>query len=304
IGFVIKALSDYALEVGGMNALLQAYEFWIGRGVEATEELDDATAAAFAIAAEQAEILAGQRALAVKADFAAAAVRERLAEEAAKRAAEEAKALAQQVIDVDKAAEAWLRLTDAKQAVIKNEIDLSKAYRATNEVIKNQEEAIGLTTDAILGQVSTTLSAVTKVFGASKGSAIAQIAIDTLRNSISLLAPPPLGLGLAGPPFAIAQGALATAAVLKSKPPSFHIGGVVPEDAPRLPGGGPRDRLAIVEPGERITPEGQGGGGIRAFIQLGHRTIEQAVMMSMDGGVLEGFDEPEFLGQARFSESR
>jgi len=106
-----------------------------------------------------------------------------------------------------------------------------------------------------------TKKAVKGLFRAHQLSALAQIAIDTLRASIALAVPPPIGLGpIAGPIYAAAQGGMSAAGVLAQKPPEFHLG------------------LRAQDIGTPATGLGVGAGEISATLQAGEivATREQA----------------------------
>lgn len=218
---------------------------------------------------------------------------------------ETTEAVKEQIEIIDKAALAFERLTDAKQAVIKTEEAIKAAVEESAEA---EEERAVNAIDFASQQLSALAGAAFSAFEATKGTAIGEALINTalaITKAFAMFGPPPSPVGILAAANAAAIGAIQIGVISAQKPPSFHIGGVVPEDAPRLPGGGPRDRLAIVEPGERIEPEGGGRQSMTVnVIQLGHRLFDAATMESITGGVLQGLDEPETLGQARFLGAR
>lgn len=246
----------------------------------------------------------------------------KLADELGKANAEIVKFTAAQVAGNEEAAASFEALEDAKRK--QDEAQLARLAELNdrgNETLVEQRDQLADISDAAglaaegFGFVSDQLASVdgafkrTKVaavalFVASKAAALGQVVIDTAKATIALAVPPPIGLGpFAGPAFALATGGIAAGKIASQKPPSFHLGGVVPEDAPRLPGGGPRDRAAIVEPGEEILTERQrrGGGTTVNLLQLGHRFFDMGVQDNIDrGGALASAFEPETLGQARF----
>ncbi len=145
-----------------------------------------------------------------------------------------------------------------------------------------------------------------KQFKQSKAANIAQIGIATALASITMISPPPTGLGpIFGPPFAVATGALALGAAIGEKAPVLHVGGLVPASAPRIPGGDPDERMITARVGERVDPQpSRRGDNITLIADFGGRTMDIALRESRRSGTLRSMEEPSTLGQRRFVRGR
>lgn len=125
-----------------------------------------------------------------------------------------------------------------------------------------------------------------KAFIADKVSSIGRAAINTALSITSALTiPPPAGPILAG--VNAAAGAIQVAAIA-ARPPPFRLGGVVPDSAPRLPGGLSDQRLIAAEPGEMVLNQEQqaaigGRGPIFVAVQIGAEQLQEAVARVLDG---------------------
>ena len=132
-----------------------------------------------------------------------------------------------------------------------------------------------------------------KAFKMKKRAALVGVAIDTAQGVMGAIArfgPPPSPLGIIGIAAAIAAGGVNAGIIASQKPPPFRIGGVVPDDAPMLPGGLRDQRLIAAEPGELVLNQEQqramgGGGGAQIFV--------------LDGGVFRKMQAREATRQER-----
>lgn len=93
-------------------------------------------------------------------------------------------------------------------------------------------------------------------FRVDKAAALVDIGIKTAQSVMAaLVIPPPAGPILAA--VNLAAGATSAGLVASKAPPAFRVGGMVPEDAPRLPGGLRDQRLIAAEPGELVLNQEQ-----------------------------------------------
>jgi len=105
----------------------------------------------------------------------------------------------------------------AAEARVQSDIDM---LEAKDELTKREEQIL----DRLQGKKKRIAIA---NFVAEKAAAVSSIVIGTARNAVAWGAPPPVGLGPAGPPAALFLGGIQLAAAAATPPPKFHTGGVI-----------------------------------------------------------------------------